>query len=203
MDQARDEAMMRRCIALARACNPGPDLPISAVVALGETVLGEATNAVSADRDVSRHAEIVALAAAQRSLGLDLSACTLYSLAEPCAMCALAIRETRIRRVVFAMNSPLMGGFSKWSILTDRELGHLAGYFGQPPEIRTGLLAAEAEAAFESWNPLVWSVMKRRGLFAVGPPHLEAPPMTDIFSLCLRRPLDCLAWVRHATRIRR
>ena len=48
--------------------------------------------------------------------------CTLYSNVEPCAMCSYCIRETRIRKVVYAIRSPIMGGHSKWRILQDPQI---------------------------------------------------------------------------------
>jgi tRNA(adenine34) deaminase len=200
-----DLDMMGRCIELARGCTASPDLPISSVVARGSMILAEATNAVSATRDVSRHAEIIALSLAQQKRdGLDLAGCTLYSLVEPCAMCAFAIRESRIARVVYAINSPMLGGHSKWSILDDGDLGSsLSGFFGHAPEIRSGVRAREAEDAFEAWNPIVWSVMKRRRLFAVGEPHAHPPKVSRTLGDCLRRPTEALGWLRHATRVRR
>lgn len=197
--------MMARCIELARACGRTPDLPISAIVCDGPEVLAEATNQVSHARDVSRHAEIVALSQASRGRGrLDFTGCTLYSLVEPCAMCSFALRESRIARVVFALNSPLLGGWSKWSILDDAGLGAtLGGFYGTVPELRSGVLAEEAEAAFRDWNPLVWSVMKRRGLFAIGEPHEEAPTFLHTLGECLTSPGAFFGWVRHATRVRK
>jgi len=66
---------------------------------------------VSQDRDVTRHAEAVALTEAQRTLGCtSLDDCTLYANVEPCALCSYAIREARIGRVVYGVSSPVMGG---------------------------------------------------------------------------------------------
>lgn len=61
----------------------------------------------------------------KKTLGTkDLSACTLYTIVEPCAMCSFAIRETRIGRVVFSIKSPMMGGLSKWNVLRGTEASH-------------------------------------------------------------------------------
>ena len=202
---AVDLRMMTRCLDLASACVGSRDLPIAALVADGDDVLAESTNAAAATRDVSRHAEIIAmaLANAQRDT-LDLSGCTLYTLVEPCAMCSFALRECRIGRVVYGLNSPLLGGHSKWSILADGEMGEtLRGFFGDPPAVRGGLMAREAEAVFEAWNPIVWSVMKRRGLFAVGAPFADPPSVLQTLADCLMRPAEALVWLRHATRVRR
>lgn len=83
------------------------------------------TNQVVQNADVTRHAELIALSEAQKTLGTkNLSACTLYTIVEPCAMCSFAIRETRIGRVVFSIKSPMMGGLSKWNVLRGTEASH-------------------------------------------------------------------------------
>jgi hypothetical protein len=53
---------------------------------------------------------------------VSLEDCEIYMNAEPCAFCCYAIRETRIRRVVFGLSSPHMGGVSKWNILGDMDI---------------------------------------------------------------------------------
>ena len=114
---------MWRCLALAAQSSKEREYPFGAVVVRKGEILAEATNRVARDCDVTRHAEIVAMADAQRKLGdTDLSDCTLYSNVEPCALCSYAIREARVAKVVFALRSPVMGGFSRWSILNDRDL---------------------------------------------------------------------------------
>jgi tRNA(Arg) A34 adenosine deaminase TadA len=77
----------------------------------------ETTNRVFRDGDVARHAELVALSETQKLLGrTSLTDCALYSVVEPCLMCSFCIRETGIRRVVYSIGSPLMGGWSKWNV---------------------------------------------------------------------------------------
>ena len=96
--------------------------------------------------DVTQHAELLAVSEAQKVLGRkDLRTCTIYSNVEPCVMCSFPIRETRIGRVVFAIASPMMGGFSKWNVLHDRELARvMPEAFGKAPEVISGLLYREA-----------------------------------------------------------
>jgi len=95
-----DSAMMRRCLQLSEQSVAAGERPFGAVLAAGTVVVAAAGNRVETDRDVTRHAEVVALAEAQRLLGKkDLSGHTLYSIVEPCAMCSFAIRECGIQRV--------------------------------------------------------------------------------------------------------
>jgi len=180
---AVDAAMMARCIRLAKESAGRGELPYAALVCKGSDVIAESSNHVMQDSDVTRHAELVALAEAQKILGLGhLDDCTLYTTVEPCAMCAFACRETRIRRVVFSIKSPMMGGLSKWNVLRDAELSQaMPEVFGPVPEVVAGLLRSEAEKVWEGWNPIFWAFIKRRGYLggndsATEIEHLHAPP---------------------------
>ncbi|MFD2181025.1 nucleoside deaminase [Rhodoplanes azumiensis] len=165
---ARDEQMMTRAIALGRG-GGRRELPFACVICRDDEVIAEATNAVRQDQDVTRHAEIVAMAQARRALGRrSLAGCTLYTTVEPCAMCSFAIRESRVGRVVYGLRSPLMGGHSKWSILADPNLSRaMPEVFGAPPEVRPDLLAGEVERSWLGWNPLIWTIIRMRGCFTV------------------------------------
>jgi len=161
-----DLRMMRRCIALAGASVSEREYPFAAVIARSGALVCESANRVRRDRDVNSHAEIVAISTAQRIHGADLSDCTIYSIVEPCAQCCYAIRETRIGRVVYGLRSPLMGGHTRWDILSDANLSAaLPEVFLPAPEIVSGFLQKEVEAVFHSWNPLIWQVIKARGVF--------------------------------------
>lgn len=166
-----DLKMMERCVELARTASKHGEFPFAALVRNGEGIVSEALNRVDRDADVTRHAELVAVSEAQRVLSRnDLSDCTIYSTVEPCAMCSFPIRETRISKVVFALRSPLMGGFSKFGILQDAKMsGAMPEFFGDPPEIVGGVLVREVEKAWRNCNPLVWAVIRYRGCFSGNP----------------------------------
>jgi tRNA(adenine34) deaminase len=120
---AVDHAMMERCIALAiRAMDHG-EYPYAAVVCRNGEIVCESINSVRHDRDVSHHAEMIAISEPLRRLNrVSLEDCTIYANAEPCALCCYALRETRIGRVVFGVPAPLTGGVTRWNILTDTKL---------------------------------------------------------------------------------
>jgi tRNA(adenine34) deaminase len=160
--------MMERCVELARTAGKYGEFPFASIACNGEGLVSEALNRVDRDADVTRHAELVAVSEAQRVLGRsDLSDCTIYSTVEPCAMCSFPIRETRISKVVFALRSPLMGGFSKFGILQDARISDaMPDFFGDPPEIVGGVLVREVEKAWRNCNPLVWAVIRYRGCFS-------------------------------------
>jgi tRNA(adenine34) deaminase len=160
-----DSQMMRRCVELSAAAVRQRELPFACVICRDGEIVAETINRVAQDGDVTRHAEILAISAAQRILGRsDLSDCTIYSNVEPCPMCAFPIRETRIGRVVYAISSPMMGGLSKWDVLGDNEISNvMPEVFGDAPEVAAGLQYREAAAVWRKWNPVFWLAIRFRG----------------------------------------
>jgi tRNA(adenine34) deaminase len=169
--QAVDRDMMMHCIALSKESGKAGEYPYAAVVCRDGTIVAESINRVAHDGDVTRHAEVVAISLAQKALrSVSLDDCEIYVNAEPCAFCCYAIRESRIRRVVFGLSSPHMGGVSRWNVLADNGLSSvMPDVFAPPPEIVAGFMAMEAEQALVKWNPLIAEVIKRRGLFGAVP----------------------------------
>jgi tRNA(adenine34) deaminase len=159
-----DRVMMARCIELSKE-TPKGELPFAALVTQGGRIVAHSHNRVVRDCDVSRHAELVALAEAQSVTGsLRLRGCVLYTNVEPCPMCSFAIRETGIDRVVYAIRSRAMGGHSRWSILDDDQLSRvMPGYFSPPPELVADFCAEEAEKVWNDRHPLIWRMIKARG----------------------------------------
>ena len=179
---ATDRSMMRRCIALSGSSGRQGEYPYAAVICRNGEFVCDSINRVASDRDVTRHAEVVAICDAQKILGsTSLDDCTLYTNAEPCAFCCYAIRESRIGRVVYGMRSPVMGGHSRWNILADDGLSNaMPEVFAPPPEIVAGYLRDEAADVLKAWNPLVWRFIKARGLLAVDADH-ERAGLPDTF----------------------
>jgi tRNA(adenine34) deaminase len=169
-----DTEVMQRAIALSVRSGEEGEYPYGVVIARDGQTVAESINRVKHEHDVTRHAEVVAISAAQQALGtVSLDDCAIYVSAEPCAYCCYAIRESRIGRVVYGLRSPHMGGVSKWPVLTDEDISDtMPEVFAAPPEIVAGFMAKEAEAALMKWNAVVAGAMKVRGLFVVGP--LEA-----------------------------
>lgn len=166
-----DRLMMMHCIALSKASGDAGEYPYGAVICRDGVIVAESINMVSHDGDVTRHAEVVAISQAQKTLrSVSLDDCEIYVNAEPCAMCSLAIRETRIRRVVYGLNSPHMGGVSKWNILGDHDISsEIPEVFAPPPVIVSGYMAEEAEKALVEWNPMIARIIAARGLFGTAP----------------------------------
>ncbi len=131
---------MARAMALARAAAEAGEAPIGCVIADGDTVIAEGANAPIALHDPTAHAEIVALRKAAANLqnyrlkpGL-----TLYVTLEPCAMCAGAISNARVARVVYAASDPKGGGVAHGARLFDQPTCHWK------PEVASGLMADES-----------------------------------------------------------
>jgi tRNA(adenine34) deaminase len=171
LDAEFDRGIMRRCIELSVKSGEEGEYPYGVVIVRDGKPVTEQINRVAHERDVTRHAEVVAISQAQKALGtVSLDDCMIYVSAEPCVYCCYAIRESRIGRVVYALSSPHMGGVSKWPVLTDQDISDtMPEVFADPPEILAGFMAQEAEAALLRWNPVVAGTMKARGLFVAGP----------------------------------
>jgi tRNA(adenine34) deaminase len=190
-----DRRMMRRCIEIAVRSGKNGEYPYGAVITQAGKVVVESTNRVAHEHDVTRHAEAESISLAQKLLGtISLRDCVLYATSEPCVYCCYAIRESRLGRVVYALQSPYMGGHSRWDVLTDQGLSEkMPEVFDAPPEIVSGFMAEETEQALIEWNPLVWGFVKRRGLFVTGPhAQFTAPQPTKVSKRVVRRLMPIL-----------
>lgn len=177
MDQVsieqHDRRMMARAIALSKESGAAGEYPYGVLICLAGKVVAKSINRVKRDADVTRHAEVVAISAAQKALGsTSLDDCVIYSSTEPCVFCSYAIRESRIGRVVYGLHSPHMGGLSRWNVLKDAGLSRIMPeVFAPPPAVVGGFMADEAERALLQSNPLVGMTMRRRGLFVAEAPE--------------------------------
>lgn len=109
--EVRDDALMRRALAVA-ASTPEGDVPVGAVVLAPDgRELASATNRRDVDADPTAHAEVLALRAAATVLGdaWRLEGCTLVVTLEPCAMCAGAAVGARVGRILFGAYEPRTG----------------------------------------------------------------------------------------------
>lgn len=105
-----DVDFMQRALELAAEAEARGEVPVGAVLAERDTILGVGYNRPIAAHDPTAHAEIEALRAAARARGdYRLPDTTLYVTLEPCLMCAAAIVHARVRRVVFGAWDPKAG----------------------------------------------------------------------------------------------
>lgn len=165
MLNADDEQWMRRCVELAEGSEG--DLPIGAVVVLDGKMVGEHCNETVRVHEFYRHAELLALLEAEKRLtASEISRCTLYSSVEPCAMCSFALRKLNVRRIVFGLRSPMMGGYSKWQILQDEGLAAAFSIEnGSIPEVVPDVMKDLIIDGWKHWNNEKWMRLTARGLF--------------------------------------
>jgi tRNA(adenine34) deaminase len=102
---------MRRALDLAAQAAEAGEVPVGAVVTLGDEIVAEARNAMRGSTDPTAHAEMEAIRAAAATLGTSrLDECTLWVTLEPCAMCAAAVAVARLKGLRFAAEDPKGGG---------------------------------------------------------------------------------------------
>ncbi len=123
---AIDLAMMERAIELAQQAAARGEVPVGAVVYRGNKILAEAANNREASRDPVGHAELLAMSAAGKALrDWRLSECTLAVTLEPCPMCAGAMVNARLDRVIYGASDPKAGACKTlFRIPTDKRLNH-------------------------------------------------------------------------------
>jgi tRNA(adenine34) deaminase len=101
---------MRRALDLAAEAAADGEVPVGAVVTLGDEIIAETRNAMRGSSDPTAHAEMEAIRAAAAKLGASrLDDCTLWVTLEPCAMCASAIAVARLKALRFGAEDPKGG----------------------------------------------------------------------------------------------
>jgi len=117
---------MREALRLAREAAASGEVPVGAVLAIGETIVGRGANSPIALHDPTAHAEILALRqAAQRTANYRIEDATLYGTLEPCVMCAGALVAARVKKLVFGARDLRFGGVrSKFRIADSDVLNH-------------------------------------------------------------------------------
>jgi tRNA(adenine34) deaminase len=129
---------MQLALAEAEAAAAADEAPVGAVIVCDGRVVATARNEREALRDPTAHAELIAITQAAAALGRwRLDGCTLYVTLEPCPMCAGAIVQARIPRVVYGAADPKAGAVrSLFQLLDDPRLNHraeiLAGVLAEP-----------------------------------------------------------------------
>ncbi len=128
-----DEAFMRQALREAERGWREQEVPVGAVVVKEGRVLARGHNQSIRLSDPTAHAEILVLRRAARKVGnYRLSGCTLYVTIEPCAMCAGAIVQARLGRVIFGATDPKAGAAgSALNVLNHPSLNHRAELLGR------------------------------------------------------------------------
>ena len=125
---ATDEHYMRDALRLAKKALLYGEVPIGCVIVQGDRVIARGYNRRNRDKSTLAHAEITAIRRASRVIGdWRLEDCTLYVTLEPCQMCAGAIVQARIPRVVIGAMNPKAGcAGSLYNLLQDERFNHQA-----------------------------------------------------------------------------
>lgn len=140
-----DEQMMREAISLAKAAEEIDEVPVGAVAVRDGKIIATAFNTRESSKCATHHAEILAIERACAALGgWRLPGVTLYVTMEPCAMCAGAIINSRIERVVYGAKDLRFGAFGSAVDLNAVGLNH-------KPEVVGGVLGEECKDMLSSY----------------------------------------------------
>ena len=140
-----DEEMMRQALTLASEAAAEGEVPVGCVVTLGDRIVGRGRNRRETGKSALAHAELEAIAEANRTLGgWRLWQCTLYVTLEPCPMCAGAIINARIPRVVYGARDPKAGSCSSVIDLFSLPYNH-------KPQVEQGLLEDKCSAVLSQF----------------------------------------------------
>ena len=135
-----DEVFMKEALVLARQAADAGEVPVGCVIVRNGEIVGRGRNRREGDKSALAHAELEAIDDACRRLGgWRLWECTLYVTLEPCPMCAGAIVNARIPRVVYGASDAKCGAVQSVCSLFDMKFNH-------PPAVESGVLEAECAA---------------------------------------------------------
>jgi tRNA(adenine34) deaminase len=143
---AADENYMRLALGEATAAERAGEVPVGCVITLDGRVIARAANRTIADCDPTAHAEMVALRAAAAAMGnYRLAGTTVYVTIEPCAMCAGAMLQARVERLVYGADDPKGGAVrSCFTVFEHPRVNHRV-------EVVGGVLADEAAALLQKF----------------------------------------------------
>ena len=132
-----DEEYMREALSLAEKAFELGEVPVGAVAVWEGKIVGRGMNLRETDKNALRHAEIMAIDEACKNLGgWRLWKCDLYVTLEPCPMCAGAIINSRVKRVIYGASDPKAGSCGSLTNLFEMPYNH-------KPEVVSGVLEKE------------------------------------------------------------
>jgi len=139
-ERESDAHWMRQALAAAHEARERDEVPVGTCIIAGETVLALAGNRTRTDRDPTAHAEIVALREAAAKVGnYRLTEAVVYSTIEPCVMCAGALIQARVPRLVYGARDERAGAVeSRFRVCDSDFLNHRI-------EVTAGVLEAECK----------------------------------------------------------
>ena len=145
-DMGTDVEFMEQALGEARASAAAGEVPVGAILVHEGKIIARSGNCTIRDCDATAHAEMVVLREGSRTLGnYRLAGTTLYVTLEPCSMCAGAMIQARVPRLVYGCDDPKGGAVrSCFEILTDPRLNHQV-------EVRAGILTSECASLLQSF----------------------------------------------------
>jgi tRNA(adenine34) deaminase len=145
-DMDTDVGFMEQALEEARVSAAAGEVPIGAILVYEGKIVARSGNRTIRDCDPTAHSEIVVLREASRAFGnYRLAGTALYVTVEPCSMCAGAIIQARVPRLVYGCDDPKGGAIrSCFEILTHPQLNHQV-------EVTAGVLASECAAILQSF----------------------------------------------------
>jgi tRNA(adenine34) deaminase len=147
---------MRLALAEAETALAENEVPVGAVIVHGQRVIAAAHNQREQLHDPTAHAEMIAITQAADALGSwRLAGCTLYVTLEPCPMCAGALVNARVARLVYGCLNPKAGAVATlYAIPTDARLNHRM-------EVTGGVLAEECAALLREFFEALRVALRR------------------------------------------
>jgi len=145
-DQKKDIKYMKEAVKEARKALKIDEVPVGAVIVHNDEIIGRGHNLKEKMGDPVSHAEIIAIKEAANFLGdWRLLDCELYVTIEPCPMCAGAILQARIKRVIYGADDKKSGAVnSLYNLLNDKRLNHRV-------EVKKGILAGEIKKIMKTF----------------------------------------------------
>ncbi len=152
-----DEKYMREAIRQAKKAYALEEVPIGCVIVFQDKIIGRGYNRRTIDKNTLAHAELIAIKKASRKLGdWRLEDCTMYVTLEPCQMCAGAIIQARIKRVVVGCMNPKAGcAGSILNLLDMQEFNHQC-------ELTTGVLETECSTMMKQFFTELRKIHKQK-----------------------------------------
>ncbi|HEY2961035.1 MAG TPA: tRNA adenosine(34) deaminase TadA [Pyrinomonadaceae bacterium] len=141
-----DERWMRQALAAAQEAQAGGEVPVGTCIVSGDQLVAISGNRTRTDCDPTAHAEIVALREAARKLGnYRLAGVDVYSTIEPCAMCAGALVQARVRRLIYGAADERAGAVKTRFRICDTD------FLNHRIEVREGVLEEECRALMQEF----------------------------------------------------
>jgi len=155
IDESRDQAHMREAMAEAELARLRGEVPVGCVIVRGNEVIARGHNLRECSQDPTAHAEMIALrAAAARLRSFRLEGVSVYVTLEPCPMCAGALVNSRVGRVVYGCDDPKAGALrTLYTLGSDTRLNHRF-------DVSSGVLGEDCAAQLSAFFATIRAVRR-------------------------------------------